>query len=234
MRGWHVREYVIYRDHHTCQICGKKHIVLEVHHIIPRPYGSNSPENLITLCPDCHRKVHEGKIKLPENAGRGKSFKEETAMNIMRWEILNGVKESFDGEVKVTYGAETKHNRIKVGLPKEHSADALMISGNINAERLGYYFLRRQVRSHNRQIYRAKPMKGHRFRRAQTDYEMFGFRLNDKVLFEERICFVAARRKTGYFRLKSLDGKFNKDGVSYKKIKLLERAKGTLTQQIVR
>jgi hypothetical protein len=45
------------RDNFTCQYCGKKGAT-DVHHIIPRRIRiDNSPENLITLCKSCHRKV---------------------------------------------------------------------------------------------------------------------------------------------------------------------------------
>jgi hypothetical protein len=45
------------RDNFTCQFCGKKGAT-DVHHIIPRRIKiDNSPENLITLCKSCHRKV---------------------------------------------------------------------------------------------------------------------------------------------------------------------------------
>ncbi len=54
-------------------------------------------------------------------------------------------------------------------------------------------------------------------RRAQTDYEMYGFRLNVKVLFNDQVCFVASRRRSGHFRLKSLNSSFNQDNISYKK-----------------
>ena len=72
-------------------------------------------------------------------------------------------------------------------------------------------------------------LKGHVRRRAQTDYEIFGFRLNDKVLFEGKEVFVRARRKSGYFKVANADRSFIKDGVSYKKLKLLEKAKNTTT-----
>ncbi|RKX36606.1 MAG: HNH endonuclease, partial [Thermotogae bacterium] len=60
---WNVREYVLYRDNHTCQVCkGKsKDTVLEVHHIVSRQVGGNRPDNLITLCKTCHQKYHLGK-----------------------------------------------------------------------------------------------------------------------------------------------------------------------------
>lgn len=53
---WNVREYVLFRDGHTCQCCkGKsKDKILNVHHIESRKTGGNAPNNLITLCETCH------------------------------------------------------------------------------------------------------------------------------------------------------------------------------------
>ena len=80
---WNAREYVLYRDNHTCQHCkGKTHDpVLNVHHIQSRKTGGNSPGNLITLCKTCHTKLHKNEIKL--NIKRKKSYKHETFMGIM-------------------------------------------------------------------------------------------------------------------------------------------------------
>lgn len=49
---WNVREYVLFRDNHTCQCCkGKsRDKILNVHHIESRKVGGNAPNNLITLC----------------------------------------------------------------------------------------------------------------------------------------------------------------------------------------
>jgi len=44
----------------VCQNCGSSKN-LTVHHIIPKCRGgSNTPENCILLCRDCHRALHEG------------------------------------------------------------------------------------------------------------------------------------------------------------------------------
>lgn len=32
--------------------------MLAAHHIVPLPRGTNHPENLVTLCHDCHSKLH--------------------------------------------------------------------------------------------------------------------------------------------------------------------------------
>ena len=53
-------EYVLCRDRHTCQMCKKKTGQMDVHHVIWRSNdGSNTPENLITLCEKCHKRAHK-------------------------------------------------------------------------------------------------------------------------------------------------------------------------------
>lgn len=48
-------------DKKYCEICGKDNF-LQVHHILPRsshPELSLDIENLMVLCKDCHKKIHE-------------------------------------------------------------------------------------------------------------------------------------------------------------------------------
>ena len=132
---WNVREYILFRDNHECQHChGKsKDAVLNVHHLESRKTGGDAPNNLITLCESCHKKYHEGKIKLKQK--RGQSFKAEMFMGIMRWRFFNKLKEIYPAvEVKNTYGYLTKSRRINLGLPKEHYVDAYCIAGNLKAK----------------------------------------------------------------------------------------------------
>lgn len=74
---WNVREYVLFRDGHTCQCCkGKsKDNILNVHHIESRKTGGNAPNNLITLCETCHKAYHKGIITLPKEIHRGMRFR---------------------------------------------------------------------------------------------------------------------------------------------------------------
>lgn len=158
---WNVREYVLFRDNHTCQCCkGKsKDKILNVHHIESRKTGGNAPNNLITLCETCHKGYNNGTVKLPKAIKRGMSFKDAAFMGIMRWSFYNRLKEIYPN-VFMTYGYITKSTRVKNNLPKEHYIDARCISGNPNAEPLGYYFYQKKVRCHNRQIHKAKILKG--------------------------------------------------------------------------
>ena len=182
---WNVREYVLFRDSHTCQCCkGKsKDKILNVHHIESRKTGGNAPNNLITLCETCHKGYHNGTVKLPTTIKRGMSFRDATFMGIMRWSFYNRLKEIYLN-VSMTYGYITKSIRIENNLPKEHYIDARCISGNPNAEPLGYYFYQKKVRCHNRQIHKVNILKGGKKKLNQASYIVKGFRLFDMVKYD--------------------------------------------------
>lgn len=219
---WNVREYVLARDKHTCQCCkGKsKDNILNVHHIESRKTGGDSPNNLITLCETCHSKYHKG--LLPKfQPKRGKSLRDSAVMSIFKWRLYELAKQEF-GNVSMTFGYITKSNRIHYTLPKSHNVDAYCIACNFSAERLGYMYKFRQLRKHNRQIHKYTINKGGVRKLNQTPYKVFGYRLFDKVSWGSNECFVGGRRSSGSFKLVNIDNKLIKDGVSYKKLKLLE------------
>ena len=229
---WNVREYVLFRDNHTCQCCkGKsKDKILNVHHIESRKTGGNAPNNLITLCETCHKGYHNGTVELPKTIKRGMSFKDAAFMGIMRWSFYNRLKEIYPN-VFMTYGYITKDTRIKNNLPKDHYIDARCISGNPNAEPLGYYFYQKKVRCHNRQIHKSNILKGGKKKLNQASYLVKGFRLFDKVEFEGQICFIFARRSSGYFDIRKLNGEVIHRSASWKKLKLLETRKSLLMER---
>lgn len=227
-----VREYVLARDQHTCQCCkGKsKDHILNVHHIESRRTGGNSPNNLITLCETCHKGYHNGSVRLPQNIKRGMSFKDAAFMGIMRWTFYNRLKELYPN-VSMTFGYITKNVRIQNDLPKEHYIDARCISGNPNAEPLGYYFYQKKVRCHNRQIHKFNILKGGKKRLNQAPYIVKGFRLFDKVKYNGQECFIFARRSNGYFDLRKIDGTKINANANYKKISLLQTRKNYITER---
>lgn len=229
---WNVREYVLFRDNHSCQCCkGKsKDKILNVHHIESRKTGGNAPNNLITLCETCHKGYHNGTVELPKTIKRGMSFKDATFMGIMKWSFYNRLKEIYPN-VFMTYGYITKNIRIKNNLPKDHYIDARCISGNPNAESLGYYFYQKKVRCHNRQIHKATILKGGKKKLNQASYLVKGFRLFDKVEFEGQVCFIFGRRSSGYFDIRKLNGEVISRSVSWKKLKILETRKSLLMER---
>ncbi len=221
---WNVREYVFFRDKHICQHCkGKsKDKILNVHHIESRHTGGDTPDNLLTLCETCHKKIHKENLEhLFQRKSR--SFRDATQMTVMRWFIYNAVKETYP-YVKLTYGFLTKNIRIQNGLEKRHAVDARCISGNPLSEEPNVSYLFRQVRANNRQLH--KMTIGKKGKRKANKAERFvrGYQLFDKVHYEGQTCFVFGRRKTGYFDLRTLQGVRVHKCASHKKLTLLERA----------
>ena len=229
---WNIREYVLFRDGHTCQCCkGKsKDKILNVHHIESRKTGGDAPNNLITLCETCHTGYHKGTVKLPKTIRRGMSFRDATFMGIMRWAFYNKLKEIYPN-VSLTYGYIIKNTRIESGLPKDHYIDARCISGNPKAVSDGTVYYQKKVRCHNRQIHKNTILKGGNRKRNQAPYEVMGFRLYDKVKWKTQSCFIFGRRSTGRMDLRLLDGAKINASVGCKNLRLLEMRKNILIEQ---
>ena len=230
---WNVREYVLFRDNHKCQCCkGKsKDVRLNVHHIESRKVGGNAPNNLITLCETCHKGYHKGVIKLPKSIKRGMSFKDATFMGIMRWSFYNRLKEIYPN-VAMTYGYITKNTRIKAGLSKEHYVDARCISGNALVEPLNCYYYYQKVRRNNRQIHKAKILKGGRRKNNQAPFIVKGFRLFDRVKYNKKLYYIFGRRSSGAFDIRTLDGeKVNKGSINCKYLQLINFRKTWLIER---
>lgn len=230
LNSYNIREYVLFRDNHTCQCCkGKsKDRVLEVHHIESRKTGGNAPSNLITLCKTCHKKYHKGEIILKQK--RGAKYDDASFMGIMRWDLYNKLKETYPN-VSITYGYITKSNRIKHGLAKEHYNDAYCISQNFKANPLDTTIYQKKVRCHNRQIHKANFLKSGIKKLNQAPYIVKDFRLFDKVRYQDEDCFIFGRRSSGYFDIRKLDGTIIHRSASYKKLELLEARKSYLKEE---
>lgn len=92
-------------------------------------------------------------------------------------------------------------------------------------------YLIKPVRRHNRQLHKATILKGGVRKANQAPRSVFGFRLFDKVRYQGQECFIWGRRSSGSFLLKKLDGTKVKDGISYKKLTLLERETNYLIEE---
>ena len=221
MGFWNTREYVLCRDGHKCQHCkGKtKDSVLNVHHIESRQTVGDAPNNLITLCETCHKAYHKGEIKL--KVKRGTSLRDAALMNIMRWELYRRARSLWQN-VSLTYGYITKHTRISAGLEKSHRVDARCISGHPAARPSEHWFCMKQTRRHNRQVMKAKILKGGRLKHNQASYLVHGFRLFDKVMLNGIECFIFGRRLRGNFNVRTIDGTLIHSDINFKKLTFLE------------
>ena len=243
---YNVRQYVLWRDGYACQCCGahatkKKEVRLHVHHLESRKTGGNAPDNLITLCEDCHKKLHKGLITIKSLKRRKRhSTKDAAFMGIMRKTLMQRLCNELVIPVIETKGYITKATREKLlVLPKSHTNDALAIAQGPQGFNIKYLmsiiqnnkvYTIHPVRHHNRQLHKATINKGGVRKLNQAPKYVFDYRLFDKVKYNGKECFVWGRRSTGSFLLKDLNGKIIKDGVSYKKLKLLERSNNYLIQ----
>lgn len=228
---WNVREYVLHRDGHECQCCHgtSGDPVLNVHHVESRKTGGNAPNNLVTLCETCHDAYHAG--ELPDfKPKRGAKFDAAVKTGIVGSRLPELLRER-GYEVGITYGYITKNTRIEAGLPKEHVVDALCIAGHAGAQRAGEVLVAYKKRCHNRSLHKMNIRKGEAMRRVnQCAHTVRGFHLFDKVMYAGRECFIAGKRATGRFSVKSFDGEFSGD-VSYKKLSMIVPASGWLVER---
>ena len=183
------REAVLHRDKYTCQICGKKHARLEVHHIIYRSQGGTDDENnLITLCESCHSAIHDGKIVLTKNPKK-MNLKYATHMSIIRNQLLKVYPEAIE-----TFGFVTKENRNHLNLPKNHYIDACVIASSGKEFELNdEIFYKRRVAKGDYQL-----TKGVRGEQRIPTGKIQGFRKFDKVRYFGKEYFIKGRMSSGF------------------------------------
>lgn len=160
MGFWNVREYILHRDSHKCQNpnCKNKdkEQILEIHHIkFKSEGGSDAPNNLIALCNKCHTSPNHKKGKfLYDWCMEGKKvreFKDATFMSMVRWYLINQLKENHDN-IYSTYGYITKNHRIENGIEKTHYNDAFAIAKGVNQIRNIEIHEVKQSRRNNRSL----------------------------------------------------------------------------------
>mgnify|MGYP000853597618 CR=1 FL=1 len=221
------REHALIRDNYTCQCCGKKNCRVEAHHIVYRSKnGSNELENYITLCEDCHKAVHLGKIELNLKGKRRSNIRYATQMSIIRSMLLKRCPDAIE-----TYGYVTKANRENLGLKKDHHIDACVIaSGGLEFKPLDILYRKRCVSKQDRQL-----RKGIRGEKRIPTGKVFGFKKFDLVEYMREHCFIKGRRSRGSFVLMDISNNSidfrGRGGVcepSYKHIKRLNARRSVL------
>ena len=128
-----IRKAVILRDGCKCMECGKSNTVLEVHHIKPRRLnGSNTLDNLITLCSKCHQKTEGIEEQYMQHyfnmLGTTDNKNLNYASHVMigkKW--LRGQLSEL-GVLHLTNGGDTANKRIDWNIEKSHSNDAICIT----------------------------------------------------------------------------------------------------------
>lgn len=221
------REHALARDNYTCQCCGKKNCRVEAHHIVFRSKnGSNDLENYVTLCEDCHKAVHLGKIDLKLKGKRKSNLRYATQMSIIRSMLLKRYPEAIE-----TFGYVTKANRENIGLKKTHHIDACVIaSGGLEFGQSDTLYQKRCVSVQSRVL-----TKGVRDERKIQTGKVHGFKRYDKVKYFGEICFIKGRRVKDGFVLMDINNnsidfrdRGGNQNPSYKFIKRINARKGIL------
>lgn len=184
-----VKQYVLARDNYTCQVCHHKGGRLNVHHIIYRSKGgTNRPDNLITVCSECHTyKNHQpGGILYQwyqKKKKINKYLKGATFMNILRHRLWDAFPQAH-----FQYGAWTTIQRQHLHLFKAHFNDAVAISGIKSIDlQPNSVIMFKQFRKKKRSLHEAIPRKGRKRpnqtakRNAKNTKVKKGFFLNDYV-----------------------------------------------------
>jgi hypothetical protein len=210
-----VKAYILSRDSYKCQ-CGKKGCSdkLHVHHVKYRSHGgSDTPNNLITLCEKHHKALHAGKFELTIKSH--KSLKSATTMNIIRRRLLSYFPEAIE-----TFGYITKANRYQHKIEKTHSNDAFVIAGGSNQKRAEERIISFK-RKNNRSLQKNRKGYAPAIRRQR-----YSIQPKDLVRFEgKQYQAVGTQNKGAYLKMT--------DGVkaivkSMKKIEVLFHQKGVI------
>ena len=190
LAGWeNLKAYAKYRDGYKCRACGKSKfkdgVRLEVHHIIRKADGGTDvPENVVTLCEDCHKTHHRGEKKL--KLKRPPQHKGEAHMNAMRNRLMRECY-NFGVIVRFTYGYKTAMVRREHGIEKSHAHDAFCIAGNYGAVRNNFnVYLNKFIRRHRRNLHAAtikSPQKLSAVTQKKLSPKMakYGFRVSQKM-----------------------------------------------------
>ena len=173
------------RDGYTCQQCHKSRRRLEAHHIQYRQNGGKDTlDNLITLCDQCHHRLHEGKITLKVKGVSG--HLDQIAQRSMQGKTHLYTTLSQMAPLSTVFGYETATYRNYRGLQKTHIIDALCIATlgtgegvappESNVYQIG--FRPRQTRKQ----YHSRPRKGKGRVKYQVNNELQGFHKGDLVV----------------------------------------------------
>ena len=229
-----LRIATLMRDGYQCIQCGKKKRSLDAHHIIWREHGGKDTiSNLITLCKPCHRKVHEGKLKLDFSGVSG--FKDQIAQRTMQgkrymYEILGQI-----APVSKVFGYQTSFLRKSLSLTKSHDIDALCVAICKTGEviphaRINFYKINFRPRQTRRQ-YHDLPRKGLGRVRYQVNSELEGFRKGDVVRVKGKwVKQINSIYSNGYLAFARVKGEPN--AAKPKDCKLLQLGQTTVWERL--
>ena len=223
---YNIKAFVLHRDGYSCKSGRKiKHSKkLHVHHIVFKSKGgTDTPNNLITLCETCHNDLHAGKFEI--KTGRSKT-KHATEIGI----IKSVLKTKFN--FIETFGYETKFKRETIlKLPKTHYHDAVAICCHDDeyVKPMQYVLYKKHVAKGDYQ-----QTKGIRSEKTIPVGKLFGLRKFDLIKTTKGTGFVKGKRSSGYFSIETISGEKVHDSANVKKDTTRLQARSTTLIQLIK
>ena len=235
--SFEVREYLLEKYQRACVYCDATQTVLNIDHVVPRARGgSDRTSNLVTSCIPCNelksaQSVEEFLDHDPARLDRIKRglkapLRDAAATQSVRNATLRRLRAS-GLPVGESTGGNTKYNRTRLGVPKDHALDALVL-GEVT-EVAGWPTTTHVIDCTGRGGYQRTLTdrygfpRGHKSRRKQH----FGFATGDLVRANVPTGKKAgthtgrvAVRATGSFKVGTVDG------INHKHITLTQRGDG--------
>jgi len=254
------------RDDFTCQKCkkqpttssygSKKGTLLQAHHIVwTTKGGKDSIYNLITLCENCHDKVHKKgesgkvKIKVGKVVTGMDGLSDKIAQRTMQGKTLMYQELEKIASLSTVYGYQTSFLRKSLSLPNTHDIDALCIAtlktgGVIPQDRSqaqslslslrrneNFYIIKFRPRQTRRQFYDL-PAKGVGRVRYQVNAELEGFRKGDIVRVKGKwVKQINSIYSNGYLAFARLPGEPSR--AKPKDCQLLQRGQTVIWEKAV-
>ena len=158
-------------------------------------------DNLITLCEDCHKKLHDGELKDFESKLVGKrkgTLKYATQMNSIRIQLLRHYSEAIE-----TFGFITKANREFSSLSKEHYNDAITIACGCIPEPIidTKLYKKRHIAKGQYQLY-----QGQNSDKKLPRGKVHGFLNRDVVKYRGCLYLIKGLISKGYCKLMDING----------------------------
>lgn len=230
LAGYEVREYLLEKWGRKCAYCDKEGVPLQIEHIHPRSKGgSNRVNNLTLSCEKCNtnkgvKSIDEFLKKDPKRLEKIKRqckqpLKDVAAVNVTRWALFRTLKSILP--TTTGSGAQTKYNRTRLTLPKQHWIDAACVGKIDKIELLTQQPLRIKAVGWGTRQMCGTDRYGFATRYRERQQVHFGFKTGDivkaVVTSGKKIGEYVGRvlcRKTGSFDIATKSGRVA--GISYR------------------
>ena len=209
LAGYLLREYLLAKWQRQCAYCHTSGVPLQVEHLMPKSRGgSDRASNLVLACDACNKRKGNQTAEefgYPEIQAQARVPLTAAAhVSSIKTAVVQALAQQFGAErIVVTYGYETKYQRIQVlNLPKSHANDAIAIAckiGEIVKPGSSIYQIRCIGRG-NYQVFNGKRSE----HKIWAPKKLHGWKLYELVEAKGQIGYIGGRRVKGAFVVKDV------------------------------